>query len=374
VTTPARPKQWYVEMPSNQEAPGTDSAPGHPVIPSRLRIAAKPVGVLLALALAVAGCGQTLDAGQDTPQGQLPVDERNPILLSNDGWSDNWSGEYAMLLANTGGPPLAGIVVGASNYWTDLDANVTGWKNLVAAARSSGLKHIPDVTISANSPLTAPADGRIESTVLNGSAGASLILDVSRKLSLPGRPVVVLACTQLTDLADAYLIDPTVVERVVVVALLGTYSAPKGFMTGPNGDLDPWADWIVAQRFQYVQVSALYDQSADVTADDSSSLPRNMFGDWMAAKQPNLSTRTNAADQLAVLAAAQPDFPVKVERSSCDTSAGFNSPPGQGPPLVPDANGNAWLVTEITPRLAQSILWQMLLDPHTFGSDRPPSR
>jgi hypothetical protein len=62
------------------------------------------------------------------------------------------------------------------------------------------------------------------------------------------------------------------------------------------------------------------------------------------------------------------------ETSSRDTSAGFNSPPGQGPPLVLDANGNAWLVTEITPRLAQSILWQMLLDPHTFGSDRSPSR
>jgi hypothetical protein len=269
---------------------------------------------------------------------------------------------------------LAGIVVTASRYWSDLDANVAGWKKLVAAARASGLDHIPDVTVSASSPLSAPADGRIESTVPNRSTGAKLILDVSQKMSSPGHSVVVLACTQLTDVADAYLMDPTVVDRAVVVAPLGAYSPPEGLMTGPNGDLDPWADWIVAQKFRYVQISATYDQSADVTADDIPSLPRNAFGDWMAAKQPNLSPLNTAADQMAVLAVALADFPVTVERAASDPSAGFGNPVGQGPPLLPDPNGNAWLVTEVRPRLGQSVLWQMLLDPSTFGSDGTPHR
>jgi hypothetical protein len=361
-------------MPANEGEPGVEDARDRWPVTSCLRIPAKLAGALLALALAVTGCGQALDAGQYESHGPLPVDERNPVILSNDGADDNWSGEYAMLLANGGGLSLAGIVVGASNYWTDLGANATGWKNLVAAARSSGLRHVPDVTVSASSPLTAPADGRIESTVPNRSPGAQAILDVSQRLSLPGRPVVVLACTQLTDVADAYLMDPTVVERVVVVALLGSYAAPKGLMAGPNGDLDPWADWIVAQRFTYVQITAFYDQSADVTANDLPSLPKNAFGDWMAAKQPYLSPLPTAADQVAVLAVALKDFPLTVQRSSADTSAGFGSPIGQGPPLVPDANGNAWLVTEIAPRLAQSVLWQSLLDPHTFGSDEKPHR
>ena len=70
----------------------------------------------------------------------------------------------------------------------------------------------------------------------------------------------------MTDIADAYLIDPSVVDRVVVVAALGTYTAPNGAMNPPNGELDPWADWIVAQVFQYIQVSAFYDQTGDVTA------------------------------------------------------------------------------------------------------------
>jgi hypothetical protein len=179
--------------------------------------------------------------------------------------------------------------------------------------------------------------------------------------------VVVLAGTQLTDLADAYLMDPSVVDRVVVVASLGSYAAPKGAMTGPNGDLDPWADWIVAQRFRYVQISVYYDQAGDVTADDLPNLPNNTFGIWMAAKQPKLSTLNTAADQVGILAVAVPGFAATIQPSSCDISAGFDSPPGQGPPLVPNANGNAWLVTEIAPRLARPTMWR-LLDPHTFGS------
>jgi hypothetical protein len=315
----------------------------------------------------LAACGQTLDAGRDTSHTPLPVDERNPVILSNDGWSDNWSGEYAMLFANSGGPSLAGIVVGASKYWSNLDDNLTGWKNLVAAAKLSGLA-VPEVVGSQGNPLSAPADGKIDSTVANGSKGAEFIRDVSRRLSLPWRPVVILACAQLTDIADAYLIDHSVVERVVVVALLGTYSAPKGLMSGPNGDLDPWADWIVAQRFRYVQISSVYDQANDVTKDDIARLPKGALGDWMAAKQPNLSTLTTAADQLAVLAVALHSFVATVERAAPDISAGFASPPGQGPPLVPAADGNARLVTQVTSSLGPSALWQMLAALHPSGS------
>src|SRR4029079_485242 len=92
------------------------------------------------------------------------------------------------------------------------------------------------------------------------SPGARLLVALSRQLSLPWRPVVVLATAPLTNLADAYLLDHSVVDRVVVVAALGSFAAPNGVMNGPNGDLDPWANWIVAQKFRYVQVSAYYDQ------------------------------------------------------------------------------------------------------------------
>jgi hypothetical protein len=329
---------------------------------SRMASRLGPV-VLLALA---AGCGGTLDAGHDVPRGRLPVDARNPVILENDGWSDNWSGEYAALLANNGGPPLAGIIANATKYWPDLNANANGWVKLVTAARSSGLRNIPDVTASAGAPLAHPADGQIDSTVPNRSAGAQLIVDVSRRLSLPSRPVVVLVDTPLTDVADAYLLDPTVVDRVVVVAVLGSYSAPNGAMNGPNGDLDAWADWIVAQRFRYVQVSAYYDQTGDVSTADLANLPANPLGAWINNKQPNIFKITTASDQVTALAVGLPAFAVSVQRLAPDTSGAFETT--QGPPLRPAADGNVWLVTQIAAPLAASQLWQMLLDPHTYGS------
>jgi hypothetical protein len=319
----------------------------------------------LVAALGAASCGGTLDAGRDHPHGLLPVDERNPVIIDNDQWSDNWMGEYAVLFANSGGPRIAGIIAGSSKYWGDANANAAGWTNLVAAARASGLENIPDVTASMSAPLVKPDDGQIDSTAGNGSPGAALIVSLSRQLAEPLRPVVVVAGLPLTDVADAYLLDPSVVDRVVVVGALGTYVAPNGVMGAPNADLDPWADWIVAQRFRFVQVCTWYDQTGDVKTSDLPTLPANALGAWMTSKQPNLYTIPTASDQVAVLAVALPAFVTAVQLSAPDLSGGFDAT--QGPPLVPNADGNVWVVTGIAAPLAPSHLWQMLLDPHVFG-------
>ncbi len=314
----------------------------------------------------VAGCGGTLDAGRDMPSGLLPVDARNPLIIDNDAFTDNWSGEYAALFANRGGPQIVGVIASASPYWTDANANATGWGKLIAAARASRLKNIPDVTMSAGLPLVRPADGQIDKTQANNAEGAQLIVKLSRELSTPTRPVVVISGLPLTNLADAYLLDHSVVERVVVVATLGELGTPNATMNGPNGDLDPWAGWIVAQKYRYVQVSAYYDQTVDVMDADLPRLPRNALGDWMRNKQPRIYAIPQASDQIAVLAVALRKFVVAVQRSSPDTSVVFDNM--QGPPLRPDDTGNAWVVTKIDAPLAATNLWEMLTDPTTFGS------
>ena len=187
------------------------------------------------LAGAAGGCSQKLDAGSNRPHGRLPVDERNPIVLLNDGAGDNWQGEYAVLLANGGGPALAGIVVNRSKPWPDLGANVAGWRELVSAARASGLRNIPDPIASVGPPLVRPASGEIDATAPNRSEGALFIVDASKRLSLPYRPLVVVTGGALTDVADAYLINPTVAERVFVVSSLGLVSASGAQMGNPNG-------------------------------------------------------------------------------------------------------------------------------------------
>jgi len=94
-----------------------------------------------------------------------------------------------------------------------LDANVTGLRDLVLAARESGLRNIPDPIASIGPPLVRPASGEIDATAPNRSEGARFIVDASQRLSLPYRPLVVVTGGALTDVADAYLLDRTVAER-----------------------------------------------------------------------------------------------------------------------------------------------------------------
>ena len=319
----------------------------------------------MALALAAMGCMETRDLGSTVPHGRLPVDERNPILLLNDGPDDNWQGEYAVLLANSGGPALVGIVVNTSPGWQDLDANIAGWRGLVAAATASGMAGIPDPTTSIGAPLVRPASGQIDDTAPNRSEGARLIVEKSARLSLSYRPLVIATGGRLTDVADAYLVDRTVTDRVVVVSSIGSTTASGGAMAAPNGEMDPWADAIVTARFRFVQVSAFYDQLTDVPASRLSELPANAFGDWIAAKQPKIWNLAEAADQVAAVAVGIPSFATKVERVAAAAPVGAGAT--AGPDLVADPNGAAWLVTESASAEATGRFWNALLDSKTYG-------
>lgn len=320
--------------------------------------------VVIAACLAFAGCTEQLDAGSTRAHGLLPVDERSPVILANDGAYDNWGGEYAVLMANAG-VTLAGIVVSASAAWPDIEANVGGWRGLVAAARRSGLRDIPDPIASINSPLSMPASGKIEDTQPNRSEGARLIISLSAQLALPYRPVVVATGTSLTDVADAYLLDPSVVDRVVVISSLGSVKTSGGAMGIPNGELDRWADVIVSARFHYVQMSAFYDERADVPDSRLSELPANALGDWMRAKQPKIYEQAVASDQVSLLAAVLPGFATGVQSVSAVLPLSAGS--ATGPDLITDPAGTALLVNKSAGPLATARLWELLLDPSTFS-------
>jgi hypothetical protein len=308
--------------------------------------------------------GGDLDAGQDRPHGLLPVDERNPVIITNDTVFDNWQGEYALLLANSGGPAVAGIAISDSPNWSDVDANLTGWKGLVEAARASGLRNVPDPIASHGARLRRPDGGDIDATVPNRSEGAQLIVELSRRVALPSRPVVVATGGRLTDVADAYLLDHTLPDRVIVVASLGTVTASgDATMDRPNGEMDPWADIIVAQKFRYVQVSAHYHQLDDVPAARVSELPANAFGSWMAAKQPKIPANDLAADQVGVVAMSVHDFAVTVTPVSARTADASTN----GPALAADAEGHDWLVSASDGAAASRRLWQMLGDSAIFA-------
>ena len=315
----------------------------------------------LVLSSVVVACGGTLDAGKDETKGLLPVDARNPIVLLNDGPYDNWQGEYAMLFASTGVLSLAGIVVDSSPVAKSLDDNAAGWQKMVAAARQSGMSNIPDPLTSSGLALVQPSDGNIDATAPNNSEGARFIIETSERLALPFRPLVVLASTRLTDVADAYLIDPGVTDRVVVVSSLGTTTTDGAVMGAPNGEMDHWADVIVATKFRYVQVSAFYDQKADLPSSLISQLPANTFTSWIQSKQSLIYDDVYASDQVGVLAVAVPLFASAVVRAEQRGQDSNNLPT-----LFNNSTGPVWLVTKVNGALATANFWQMLLDPGTF--------
>jgi len=277
----------------------------------------------------------------------------------NDGAYDNWSGEYAILLANGGGSPLAEIIVNQSSDWPDIQANVGGYTALVTAARSSGLTNLPDPIPSIGAPLVMPASGNIDDTQPNRSAGALRIIDASKRLGLPYRPLVIATGGSLTDVADAYLIDRTVTDRVVVVSSLGSATSSGAGMGSPNGQGDPWADFIVASQFRYVQVSAWYDQLTDVTTSSLPDLPSNALGAWIAAKQPNLWQWSPASDQVAVLAVGLPAFATAIDRLAAAT-ASVDGGATAGPDLATDHAGPNWLVTACDGKAATALFWKAL--------------
>ena len=315
--------------------------------------------VLVCAAVVLAcGCAETLDAGHDRPKGILPVDHRNPLVLLNDGAFDNWSGEYAVLLANSGGSPLAGIIVNANADWPDIETNVGGYRDLVEAARASGLGDLPDPIASIEQPLVMPPTGVIGDTHPNRSEGALALIDLSTRLGLPYRPLVIATGGALTDIADAYLMDPTISERVVVVSSLGSVTSDGGGMGVPNGDRDPWADFIVASRLPYVQVSAWYDQLTDVPAAKLPDLPTNALGAWIQAKQPNLWHWSPASDQVSVLATGLPAFATSVQNLSAATSLDMGAT--VGPNLATAGQGPNWLVTACDGNAATNQFWAAL--------------
>jgi len=329
---------------------------------------ARVFAALLAASLFLeAACGQTRDLG-DTVPGLLPVNYRNTILFTNDSSVDNWQGEYAILFAHGQGPKLAGIIVNTSGPWPDIEANVAGWRALVNAARMSGMTDVPDPMASVGPPLVRPATGDIDTTAANHSEGANLIIQKSLKFAPPSPPLVVVTGGRLTDVADAYLIDPTVAKRVIVVSSLGT-ATDTGWVSGrPNGEMDPWADTIVASRFTFVQVSAFYDQTNDIPAARIADLPANPFGAWMAAKAPNVWSDMRAADQVGILAVAVAGFATAAPTVA--VAAPTQADAKMGPTLVAKAGGNGQVVTRISTADAVAHVWTLLGDPKTFAPRR----
>jgi hypothetical protein len=203
------------------------------------------------------------------------VGKDNPLIYDNDWWTDTPDKNYLWAKAALGQANLRGSIVTRDMWdWQNgglytLQQGLDDARKSIAIARRSGLKNIPDAIAGCGMAFDKPASGRIEDTRVIPSPGSDLIVAEARKAT-PEKPLLIFVVGPLNTVANACLIDPSIVGRMVV------------FMTdlcGYNGK-DPWANAIVAQRCKLINYGAHIwwpqrPKPPVMPLDRFSSLPRN---------------------------------------------------------------------------------------------------
>lgn len=205
--------------------------------------------IIVALALLAVPTPALADSPPVTWEEVRNLPHDCPIVYDNDWLRDVTDDEYLFAKASLGQADLKGIILTVDS-WDDgklytVEQGLEDFRQDIAIARRSGLRNIPGVTVGADRELVRPESGRVEDTEPVPSAGTDLIVAEARKAS-PDKPLVVIVGGPLITVAGAYLTDPAIADRMVVLMT---------DIDGYNGS-DPWANEVVATRCKLVNFGA----------------------------------------------------------------------------------------------------------------------
>jgi len=177
------------------------------------------------------------------------VDGTNPVIYDNDWVLDTPEMFYLWLKANRRQINLVGNISTRNlfippNVQNTHESTWVEWTNAYSAAVATGLQNIPQPIKGADWYLSKPASGVIEQTVRKDSPGSDLIVSEAHKAS-PSKPLIVIVGGQATTLANAYLKDNSIVDRIIV------FHTDGWGVTQFNG-VDYWANEIVMRRMKYI--------------------------------------------------------------------------------------------------------------------------
>ncbi len=169
--------------------------------------------------------------------------------------------------------------------WVPAGYFESAYSNLVhaiSAARRSGFTGIPDATRGANRLLIEPASGNIDDTRELGSAAARAMVRAARNAT-HAKPLVVVVGGPVGTVADAYLLDHSIADKLVV-CWFGGCSRSKDDMGEYQGWVDPWAAYIVASKFRLIAVRAGLGSAYPGKAWILAKLPDTPLRAWMYNK------------------------------------------------------------------------------------------
>ena len=210
-----------------------------------------PKALVLLAALVV---GSTPVEAADGPPSVTWDDLRHlpkdcPVVYDNDWLGDTNDDEYLLAKAQLGQANLKGFVL-SKDEWDHgrqfkTEDGRKDFEHDLAIARSAGFRNVPKLTVGVDRLLERPASGKVEDARPIPSAGTDLIVREARRAS-PEKPLVVIVGGPLVTVASAYLSDPSIAGRIVVMMT---------DIDGYNGS-DPWANYIVAARCKLVNFGA----------------------------------------------------------------------------------------------------------------------
>lgn len=314
---------------------------------------------------------------------KLPFDSTSPVIYDNDGAVESgFSDVYVMALASAGAIDLRGII-STGTYGErppfiprTEDHILLERRELVAKARRSGMRNIPDPSPGPGVSLSSrrPPSGVIEETKPVGAKGSWLIVNEARRATA-AKPLVVIMGGQGSALADAYLLDNSIADKVVALWLVGGKRNGEVVLHGfeYNAYTDLWATQIIFEKLRLV-VFPVED------APHVPHTPKSRFGQLPKTelrqhileigwpRGDKLSEPEHNWDALGALALTQPNLvlatkQIALHRWEKDIWGGAHPVPV----WKEDQRGRVTMVSRVSAALATDEWWRRMMDPAIWG-------
>jgi hypothetical protein len=303
--------------------------------------------------------------------GGVPFDRTNPVWHDNDDPRDVYTQEFLLALAASGTIQLIGTstttaIAPFNPFVTMANAVAFGVERvqIQSDAEATWQTTFPPVTPeSLIGHFLPPPSGLAEDTVPLNSAVGNAIVAAAHLHGTAAKPMVVVCGGALTAVADAYLIDPTVADKIVVTWLGGTLNTLNEY----NSAVDGWGN-VVATKFLQItmfpiNIPSLDGSSPIVTkADIASSLPASPLRTEMLLKDhPSnpLPGSIDADGPPAVVIMNPAIIRTSIRKKLTGTTTiNFGGQQHVIPVLSNDPGGNITMVTSVDQQLATQTWWR----------------
>ena len=316
------------------------------------------------------------DYRKTASNGTFPYDASCPVISDNDESADVYTDFYIMSLASAGTIHLVGMYTAVPvdlGFVTpaDYERMYTDLRTNIAKARESGWKHIPDATRGVKGRLERPGSEKIDDTIPVDSDGARLIIREAKKCT-PDHPLLILMGGSSSTPADAYLLDHSIADKVVLAYAESDVGRNHG---GYNGWLDPWATYICMVKFRMVICSFPLGKPSTPRSKMATDLPASPLRDrmlsmkWRDSSKDALVYPGNSDDDCAPgISLMRPDYAASTRRVAFSGWATYMNK--SVPTFSADAKGNIIQVMSENPGPATAEWWRAMKNPAAWNPAR----